>query len=889
MRKSVLGVSKTRGLSRVIAIIIVVILLVAAAVAALYVASRPPSLSVSVSSPSNSVGVVGENVSFTAVPSVSGAKISQVTWNFGDGTTKTASGTTVSHVYSDPGSYLISASISTSYTSLFIPYTISGTSDKNLYPLQIQDNLSQAQGQNVSVPTINFETALNPGAPVFSVGDVVHPAAGYLELPPNSFWSIEHYTWNFGNGVSEKVVQANSSGNSLPLSNVTTSYSSPGLYPLALTLTTGNSTIGQTANVTTIHTVAVESSSTPFAIAVASSGVLNPNTITSVEVEPGGPYSWDPQVDYDIVGFEELENVFQTLVQYNGSSTSSFIPNLAAFLPSTANGGITDNSMQYTFTLRSNQYFSNGDPVTAYDVWFSLARGLAFANGSPGTPDWIQDQFLVPGVQNGTASVYTNNTWAVATNEITYSNSSNTVTLHLNAPEPSSLIFQVMANPEGAGIVDAKYACSVGACFNEATWNSYMNQADAGSYNTGMQWSPIGSGPFMIESYTPGESVELVANPHYGGVPGIPAVGSKTVVIDWVKSPDTALLMLEDGQADSVTGLPPSDFPAVQTLQSKGFASIYNFGSYVLYFYPFNINVSKSAEAAQLGPGYNEPANYFADVPTRLAWINAFDYLGYLNNILGNSKYGATFGTGYQGVIPPGMEYFTNASQLGGLPQQNLNFAKGNFSISAFASQTITIPITVPTGDPVDLASAEEWAGTLSQISNGHIIAKVVQLPATQMAGDLVPNQNPMAVSLNEWAPDYPDPADYANAMLLAGGYYPGGSSWVSSSSFSYAPIGNAPTGSNDVVHINGTAYPQDEVYQWINNNVTAADNSLNGAVRQYDYEVADKLAIDMGLYVFVYDAGQYVFWRSYMTGISAQENPIVDSGGIFVYYAMSK
>jgi len=125
--------------------------------------------------------------------------------------------------------------------------------------------------------------------------------------------------------------------------------------------------------------------------------------------------------------------------------------------------------------------------------------------------------------------------------------------------------------------------------------------------------------------------------------------------------------------------------------------------------------------------------------------------------------------------------------------------------------------------------------------------------------------------------------------MLQAGGFYPGGSSWVSASSFSYTPVGNAPNDSNDVVHINGTAYPQDEVFQWINNNVTAADNSLIGSVRQYDYAIADKLAIDMGLYVFVQDAGQYVFWRPYMTGINAEENPIVDSGGIFVYYSMNK
>ena len=601
----------------------------------------------------------------------------------------------------------------------------------------------------------------------------------------------------------------------------------------------------------------------------------------------GAPYSWDPQIDYDTTALEELENVFQTLVTYNGSSTSSFIPYLAAFLPSTSNGGITNGSTVYTFTLRNNQFFSNGDPVTAYDVWFSFARGLAFANGSPGTPDWIQQQFVVPGVQNGTASVYENNTWSVAATKITYNNASDTVTFHFNRPVPPSLAFQTLGYAQGGGIVDAKYACSVGACFNESSWNSYMTQANSGTYNTAMQWSPIGSGPYMIGPYTPGQSVELVPNPHYGGVPEIPAA-KNNVVIEWVKSPDTGLLMFQEGQADSVSGLPPSDYPALQSLQSQGFASIYNYGTYDLWFYVFNINVTKSLEATQVGPGYNEPSNYFADVPTRLAWINAFDYSGFLNNILGNAKYGAKFGVGYQGVVPPGMEYYTNASSLGGLPQQNLKDATGNFSISAFANQTITIPISVITGNPAVLAGAEEWALTLQQISNGHINAKVVQIPLSQEDADLVPNGDPLVVMFQNWFPDYPDPADYTDALLLTGGYYPGGANW-SPSTFSYAPTGVAPVGPNDVVHINGSTYTQAQVYSWINGNVSAGDSSLVGTVRQSDYRTADRLTIDMGLYVFVYDQSQFIVWRSYMQGALAEENPITNAGWIFCYYYMSK
>jgi ABC-type transport system substrate-binding protein len=580
---------------------------------------------------------------------------------------------------------------------------------------------------------------------------------------------------------------------------------------------------------------------------------------------------------------EEIEAVFQTLVQYNGTSTVSFIPYLAAALPTPENG-ISPDYTTYTFQVRSDQYFSNGDPATAYDVWFSIARCMAFAGGSPGTPDWIQAQFLIPGVQNGTASVYTNNTWTAATQAVTYDNASNTVTFHFNRPMPASLVFQILANPFGAGIVDSRYAWSAGAGFNEANWDNYKNQANSGSYNTQMQWTPIGSGPFMIQSYTPGQSVELVPNPHYGGVPGISKV-STTVVVNWVKTPDTALLMLQDGQVDSASSLPPSDFPVVQKLQSQGLVNIYNFPTFTLYSYAFNIQIDKQLETSQFGTGFNEPSNYFADLPTRLAWINAFDYAGYLNNILGNAKYGTTFGSEFQGAIPAGMIYSLPPDQLGGLPTQNLAAARGNFSISAWAQQKITIPIIVLAGDPVNLAGAEEWAGTLTQISNGNINAKVFPLTSTLVYGPyMAQGSNPMAVSYQGWSPDYPDASDYGFPFYGAGGFLTSGDNLLASNLAS-----TAPSTPNDVVHVNGTTFTQDIVYGWMTGNISLGSSSVDPVVRQRAYAIATKLAIDMGLYVYIYQTRAFWYFRSWLKGYEMQENPIMGGAVDLVFYWLTK
>jgi ABC-type transport system substrate-binding protein len=861
----------------IFAVLVVLIILVAAV--SFYLTMKPTPLSVSVAT-SASVGAAGSPITFTAIPTPSSASISSVVWSFGDGTNQTVNGASTNHTYASSGRYLILAEVTATFQSFIVSSSSMGSNSLALFPLTVQPSLTPDQAQEASVPTISFPSAANPTAPVFNIGDVVHPVGGFLETPTNSNWTITEYAWDLGNGNKQTVAASNDTG--LPVENVTATYPTPGLYTLSLTLTT--SSAGASFSVTTMRTIAVQSSKLPFALLTTSSGVLNPNVITVAEVSPGGAYSWDPQIDYDIVGSEELYNVFQTLVQYNGSSTVSFMPELAATLPTQANGGISSDYTTYTFQIRNDQYFSNGDPVTAYNVWFSMARCIAFTAGSPSTPGWIQAQFLIPGVQNGTASVYANNTWAAATHSVTYDNASNTVTFHFNRAVSPTLAFNVLADPEGAGIVDSRYAESVGAGFNEANWSSYQSQGNSGSYNVQMEWSPVGSGPFMVQTYTPGQSVELVPNPHYGGVPGIPKQ-TTTVVINWVKTADTALLMLQDGTADSASGLPPSDFPLVQKLQSQGLANIYNYPTFTLYFYPFNIEIDKDLEATQFGTGFNEPSNYFADLPTRLAWVNAYDYAGYLNNILGNAKYGTTFGSGYQGVIPAGMIYFIPPDQLGGLPTQNLAAAKGNYSISAWANQKITIPIVEIAGDLVNIAAAEEWTGVLAQISNGNINAKVVQITETEFEADSAQDMNPMPVAFSTFAPDYADPSDYIYGMYGQGGFIPSGVNWLDSY-FAFL----APSTPNDLVHVNGSTYTQAQVYAWINGNLTLGDASVDPAVKLRTYETTERLGIAMGLYVNVYQAQAVWYFRSWLKGYEMQENPIISSGGkILLFYALTK
>jgi peptide/nickel transport system substrate-binding protein len=87
------------------------------------------------------------------------------------------------------------------------------------------------------------------------------------------------------------------------------------------------------------------------------------------------PDSLDPAVTFSTPGWAAVQQVYQGLVNYNGSSVTSFSGVLA-----TNNGTLSynpaTNFSTYTFELRQGVTFSNGDPYNAYVQWYSLYRSL---------------------------------------------------------------------------------------------------------------------------------------------------------------------------------------------------------------------------------------------------------------------------------------------------------------------------------------------------------------------------------------------------------------------------------------------------------------------------------------------------------------------------------
>lgn len=71
----------------------------------------------------------------------------------------------------------------------------------------------------------------------------------------------------------------------------------------------------------------------------------------------------------------------------------------------------------------------------------------------------------------------------------------------------------------------------------------------------------LGSGPYMVQSWTRGDSITLVANPNYWGT----APKTKTVIMKWNDQATGRLTSLKAGEADAIDNPDPNDFESISS------------------------------------------------------------------------------------------------------------------------------------------------------------------------------------------------------------------------------------------------------------------------------------------------------------------------------------
>ena len=215
-------------------------------------------------------------------------------------------------------------------------------------------------------------------------------------------------------------------------------------------------------------------------------GTNEGKTYATLRVVFEAPDYMDPQLYYTVAAYQMANYVWTGLVGYKhlpGAAGAQLVPYLAESMPKIAADG-----KDYKFTLRDNLKYSDGKPVKASDFKYTIER--AFKMDSPGVGFF--EQIKGVGGSGGFAETKKGHISGIITND-----SARTIEIQLDEPRGDFLYILAL---EFAHIVPS------------------------GTPATDQSTHPIpATGPYMIKSYVPSRSFELVRNPNYNDqIPTMP-------------------------------------------------------------------------------------------------------------------------------------------------------------------------------------------------------------------------------------------------------------------------------------------------------------------------------------------------------------------------------
>jgi len=254
--------------------------------------------------------------------------------------------------------------------------------------------------------------------------------------------------------------------------------------------------------------------------AFAASNVLVVGTTDKIKI-------LDPARCYDYFSSNILQNTMVGLVNYK-IGTAEIVPELATKWE-TPDGGKT-----YYFYIRKDAKFSNGDPITAKEIAWSINRAMKLG-GDPA--------FLLTDVIKKVEAV-------------------DTYKLKIVLKQPDVTFVSRLGYTVGYPVNPKEYP-----------EDKFLNEAPKMS----------SSGPYMIKEWIRDQKIVLVENPYwYGPKPKI-----KKVIIMFYEDPATLRLALENGEIDvAYRHLDPRDF---LDMKKQGFVKTYEGDSPQIRYIVFNV------------------------------------------------------------------------------------------------------------------------------------------------------------------------------------------------------------------------------------------------------------------------------------------------------------
>lgn len=296
-----------------------------------------------------------------------------------------------------------------------------------------------------------------------------------------------------------------------------------------------------------------------------SAAAPDPTTLTYVSF--GDLDTMDPAWNYENVGGDLMGNVYDSLVTYEGPDPLGYVPQLAT------SWEITDEGKTYTFTIREGVKFHEGQDLTPEDVAYTFQRAILqgglfspqflFTEPFFGIGTYDVAELVDPELADDPEGLQAADPAALlaaceqVTSAIVADDAAGTVTMHL--AQGWAPFLSTLAGSWGS-VLDKGWSVENGAWDGDcSTWQNFYG---IGSDNSPLRAVMNGTGPYILDHWTPGVETVLVANENYwrtaevgsaweGGPVGTAAI--KTVVYLIVDEWSTRRAMLETGDADFVS------------------------------------------------------------------------------------------------------------------------------------------------------------------------------------------------------------------------------------------------------------------------------------------------------------------------------------------------
>ncbi|MCM3398867.1 peptide ABC transporter substrate-binding protein [Oceanobacillus profundus] len=247
------------------------------------------------------------------------------------------------------------------------------------------------------------------------------------------------------------------------------------------------------------------------------------NDAEAVEENPGEkilrlnngvePSSLDPSIGFDAVSWDPLNNLMEGLTRLNEESVAA--EGVAE------SWDISEDGLTYTFHLREDANWSNGDPVVAEDFVYAWKYMLDPENASSAA-------FLGYFIKGGEAF----NTGEGSADDVAVT-AADEKTLEVVLEAPTGFFLDLLTNP-------AFFPINHRVAEENPSWH-----AEADTF--------VANGPFMLESWTHGTEMVFAKNPEYWDAE---AVKLDKVHFAMVNDTNTQYQMFETGELDTAT-IPP--------------------------------------------------------------------------------------------------------------------------------------------------------------------------------------------------------------------------------------------------------------------------------------------------------------------------------------------